>query len=126
MTGWRDLVRDAAVAKSHDTRKRSRGASDTAHISRVGFAVAAHKFLVLAARRRGISISGYIRRATLAVVAMDLGLKAIDLFEFDSGITPIGRVGSKPTKDLDGKLYGRWEVQPGEYHPGDAGEASER
>jgi hypothetical protein len=124
MTTWRDLVRDQAAARSHDTKTRTRGASDSAHISRVGFLIAAHRFLVIAARKRGISISGYIRRATLAVVAMDLGLEAVDLFELDAGITPIGRVGSKPTKDLDGALYGRWEVQPRD--PGYAAEASER
>ena len=125
MTSWRDLVKDAAAARSHDTKKRTRGASDSAHISRVGFAIAAHMHLVTAARRRGISISGYIRRATLAVVAMDLGLEATDLFELDSAITPIGRVGSKPTKDLDGALYGRWEVQPRD-HSGSPGDAAER
>jgi hypothetical protein len=109
---WRDLISGLASAQSLDVATRNKGASDTAHISRVGFLRAAHHFLVLAARKRGISLSGYIRRATLAVVAMDLGLEATDLFELDAGITPIGRVGAKPSKDLDGKLYGRWEVQP--------------
>lgn len=114
--GWKDMVRDGVEAKAAETATRNRGASDTANISRVGFARLAHVYLVQAAKKRGISISGYIRRATLAVVAVDLGMDPRDLFEKDAGITPIGRIGAKPSKDLDGELYGRWnfaESDPG-------------
>lgn len=109
---WRTLVKDAAAAKAGETRTRNRGASDTANISRVGMGTQAHVFLVQAAKARGISISGYIRRATLAHVAMDLGMEATDLFALDLAITPIGRRGSLPDRDLDGEMYGRWEVEP--------------
>lgn len=107
----------SVAAKAADTRKRSRGASDNFRISRIGFSTAAHPFLVKAARTRGISLSGYIRRAVMAWVAHDLGLDRIQLFELDAGITPIGRVGSRPTKDLDEKIYGRWEVHRDDIGP---------
>jgi hypothetical protein len=108
---WRSLVKSSVKAKAADTRKKSRGASDNFRISRVGFSTLAHPFLVEAARTRGISLSGYIRRAVLSWAAHDLGLDRIHLFSLDAGITPIGRVGSAPTKDLDETIYGRWEVQ---------------
>ena len=110
MTSWRDRLRDQAEVNAAETRKNHAGASQTANISRVGFSSLVHPFLVRACRQRGISVAGYIRRATLARVAADLGLTATDLFALDVGITPIGRIGSRPTKDLDGALYGRWEV----------------
>lgn len=111
---WRTIIADQVAVKAAETREKNTYASDTAHISRVGLTVQAHHFLVRAARRRGISISGYIRRATLAFVAADLGMKPEELFELDSGITPIGRRGAPASKDLDGELYGKWEVQPGD------------
>jgi hypothetical protein len=107
---WRTLVSDSVAARAAETRSRNRGASDTAHISRVGFSVDAHPFLVRAAKARGISISGYIRRATLAHVAADLGMDPLDLFALDAAITPIGRRGAPPSRDLDGILYGDWGV----------------
>jgi len=110
---WRDMVKDQVAVKAAETREKHNGASQTANISRVGFSVNVHPHLVRAAKRRGISISGYIRRATLAVVAMDLGFKATDLFDSDTLVTPPGGRGA-PSKDLDGTLYGRWEVVPGE------------
>jgi hypothetical protein len=118
------VVRDAVAARAAETASRHRAASQYAHVSRVGLSVAAHSFLVEAARKRGISISGYIRRATLALVAMDLGLEATDLFEKDIAITPIGRRGAPPSRDIDGALYGRWEVQPGEPRDGAEREGS--
>lgn len=112
---WRSVILDQVAVRAAEVREHNPGASDVAHISRVGFSVDAHRFLIQAARKRGISISGYIRRATLAVVAMDLGLPAEDLFSIDVAIAPIGRRG-RPSKDLDGKLYGFWEVRPDEQH----------
>lgn len=109
--GWKQQVKDSVAVKAAETVARHSGSSAVAHISRVGISTKAHPFLVRAARARGISISGYIRRATLAMVALDLGLEATDLFELDVAIAPIGRTGEKPSRDLDGALYGRWEVQ---------------
>lgn len=106
---WRSNLRDSINVAATESSKH-RGASAHAHISRVGFTVKAHWYLIKAARKRHISISGYIRRATLAMVALDLEMKATDLFELDGGIMPIERNGP-PSKDLDGKLYGRWEIQ---------------
>jgi 2-keto-3-deoxy-6-phosphogluconate aldolase len=112
--GWRDMVRDAVAVQAAEVTERHPGASADLRISRVGLSPEAHRFIVEAARRRGISISGYIRRASLAVAAMDLGLDPKDLFALDIGIAPIGRRGAPPSKDLDGELYGDWAVQPRE------------
>lgn len=110
--GWRDVIRDAVTVKAAETASRNRAASDKIRISRVGFLPAFHVFLVRAAKRRGISVAGYIRRAVAALVAMDLELDVRDLIELDAAVTPIGKNGTRPTKDLDGALYGRWEVRP--------------
>lgn len=109
--GWRQVISDAVTARAARTAAAHRGASDNNRISRVGFAPDAHVFLVRAAATRGISLSGYIRRATMAQVAADLGMDPVELFERDAGITPIGRRGTMPTKDLDGELYGLWGCQ---------------
>lgn len=111
--GWRDIVKDAVAARAAEARKRSAGASQTAHISRVGFSVEAHPYLVRAAHQRGMSISGYIRRATMALAAMDLGIAPTEIFEKDTPLTPPGMAGRwHSTRDLDGELFGRWEVRP--------------
>lgn len=109
--GWRDNVNSAVKAKGRTTSQENPGASQTFRISRVGFGVLAHPFVVRAALKRGISLSGYLRRAALAFAAHDLGLNRIDLFELDAAVAPPGRIGSLPTKDLDEKIYGSWEVQ---------------
>lgn len=109
---WKEILSDAVEVRAAKTRAHTKGASDSLRISRVGLSIAAHQELVRAARLRGISISGYIRRATMALVAMDLGLEPRELFEKDIAIAPIGRRGATASKDLDGELYGRWEVQP--------------
>lgn len=117
---WRDTTKSAVKAKARSARKNSRGASNNFRISRVGFSVLAHPFLVRAAAVRGMTLSGYIRRATLAFAAHDLGLNRIDLFEKDAAITPIDRIGS-PSKDLSEELYGSWEVQSDDSRPERAG-----
>lgn len=111
--GWRDIVRDAVAARAAEARKNSTRGSQTAHISRVGFSTEAHPYLVRAAKARGMSVSGYIRRATMALVAMDLGIDPIEIFAVDTPLTPPGGAGRwHSTQDLDGELFGRWEVRP--------------
>jgi len=109
---WRDVIRDQVAVQAANTREKSNGSSATIRLSRAHFSVEAHPFLVQAAQRRGISISGYVRRATMARVAADLGIDPIELFKLDSAITPLGQGGNPrhPDRDLDGALYGRWEV----------------
>lgn len=116
---WRDLIRDQMAVRAAEVRETSGGASHAMAISRVGFARAVQPYLVLAAQRRGISIAGYIRRATMAVVAMDLGIDPVEIFEQDMAIAPLGKGGMHSSKDLDGELYGRWEVRPDEPHGAD-------
>ena len=111
-TGWRDIIRDQVAAQAQETREKTRASSADIRLSRIHFAVAVHPFLVRAAQLRGISISGYIRRATMVRVGADLGIDPVELFQMDSAITPLGKGGNPrhPDRDLDGALYGRWEV----------------
>lgn len=110
--GWRDIIRDQVSVQAASAREKSNGDSATIRLSRIHFSVEAHPFLVRAAQQRGISISGYIRRATMARVAADLGIDPIELFKLDSAIRSLGtRDNSRLNdRDLDGELYGRWEV----------------
>lgn len=110
--GWRDVVRDAVTTRAAEVATRNRAASDKIRISRVGFAPLVHPFVVRAARQRNISLAGYIRRATLALAAMDLGMEVEELLELDAAVTMFGNGGAKPSKDLDGKRHGLWRVRP--------------
>lgn len=111
--GWRDIIRDGVAARAADARKNSPGGSQTQHISRVGFSVDAHPYLVRAAQARGMSISGFIRRATMAVVAADLGIDPEEIFLLDTPVTPPGLSGRwQSTRDLDGELFGQWRFRP--------------
>jgi len=113
---WRSIIADQVAVQAAETRDRSPGSSATQRLTRVAFSLEAHPYLLRAAQLRGISLSGYVRRATMAHVALDLGLDPIDLFRVDSAIAPIGVGGSRwhAERDLDGTLYGRWEVERGE------------
>lgn len=109
---WRDMIMDQVRAKAHETRKNTVDTGSRYRLTRIGIAIPAHSYLLQAARKRGISVSGYARRAILAHVALDLGLKATDLFELDSFVQPFaGGTPNSGERDLDGKLYGRWEVR---------------
>lgn len=116
VAGWRQVVIDQLDVRGAEVRKRSSGASQSTSVSRVGFSPKVQPLLVQAARARGISIAGYIRRATMAFVAKDLGLDPIQLFEQDMAPSPYGRGGTKSDRDLDGKRYGHWKVHPDESH----------
>lgn len=109
--GWREIVGDQLNVRAADTAER-RLSRPAVVVSRVGFAPAVQPVLVMAAQARGISIAGYIRRATMAHVAMDLGLDPIELFEKDMAPSPAGRGGQWSDKDLDGEKFGQWKVRP--------------
>lgn len=117
---WRSMIADQVAVTAADAREGRFGTAANQRMTRVAFSLAAHPFLLRAAQRRGISLSGYVRRATMAHVALDLGLDPIELFKLDAAIAPIGEGGDRwnPERDLDGALYGRWEVERGD--PGDA------
>lgn len=108
---FRQVIIDGVNARAAETATRNPGASGTANISRVGFGVEAHPYIVRAAKLRGISISGYIRRATAAMAALDLGIDPREIFEKDTKIAPIGRIGRVPSKDIDGEFYGLWDIE---------------
>lgn len=66
-----------------------------------------------AARRRGLTVSAYIRRATSAFVAQDLGLPFEDVVRFGPRATPFGQTVTAKTgiTNDDGTGYGSWKVQ---------------
>lgn len=110
---WRSIIADRVAVAAADTRANSTGTSADQRFTRVAFSLAAHPYLLRAARARGISLSGYTRRATLARVADDLGMDPQQLFLLDNAIAPFGKGGNGGHHrefDLDGTLYGRWEV----------------
>lgn len=121
MERWQQRILDGLTVRAAEANARSYGTSATNRISRVGFSTDVHPYFVRAAQGRGISLSGYIRRATLAMVARDLGMDPVDLFMLDTAIAPIGRRGDTPTKDLDGALYGTWGWEVGRDEPRDDG-----
>lgn len=108
---WRSIINDQIEVAAAEANARSRGTSQSIRLSRVGFSPDVHPYLVRAARARGITIAGYIRRAVMAHVALDLGLEARDLFELDLAIRAPDGGPRLRSRDLDGELYGRWEVQ---------------
>lgn len=113
---WRTTITDQMAVNAANVRKRNgTSGSNHANISRVGFGIDVHPWVVRAARARGISIAGYIRRSTLAMVALDLDLNLRDLLERDVAPSPFGERTSRwadGDRDLDGERYGRFEVLP--------------
>jgi hypothetical protein len=110
---WRDITKDAVAVRAAEVKRRGGGSALSA-TQRVGFSPRVIPYLVRAAQARGISLAGYIRRAVMAHVAMDLGLDPVDLFAQDLGIGPSGKGAATrlQSMDLDGKIYGQWKVQP--------------
>lgn len=112
-SSWRDVIADQVAVSAAETKGNRGGSGADIRLTHMHLSVEAHPFLVRAAQARGISISGYARRAVLAHVALDLGLEAVDLFKLDGRIAPLGSGGGSPltSRDLDGQMYGRWEVE---------------
>lgn len=113
---WRSVIADQVAVKGAEAREGS--ASHRANISRVGFGAAAHPFVVQAAQARGISVAAYIRRSTLGMVALDLGLDLRDLLERDVAPSPYGSGGAESRwgrgdRDLDGERFGSFAVRRG-------------
>jgi hypothetical protein len=47
----------------------------------------------------------------MAMVALDLGLDPRAVFELDAASASLGKGGVGLTRDLDGELWGSWEVR---------------
>lgn len=110
---WRQVIADQVYVRAKEAQRKSRGAGHRVSMNRIAFSRDVQPYLVKAANQRGISLSGYIRRATMAHVALDLGMEATDLFEIDLQINA-GDGPNKLTRDLDGERFGRWEVEASE------------
>lgn len=67
-----------------------------------------HKMLVKRARERRISPASYVRRATMAMLAVDLGIPFSDLLALDPRMT---RETGYAVTDPDGTAFGPWEIE---------------
>lgn len=69
--------------------------------------------LTEAARRRGISMAGYSRRAIAAFISYDLGIPFEDITKFCALPTEFRVVGTGRSVKLndDGQGYGKWQIR---------------
>lgn len=99
---WRDVIR-ADVAAMPQAKTDRIGLN---HIT-TDFRQAAYGMLAGAARMRRLSLAAYVRRATLAMVAYDLGIDFRQLLEVDPRVS---RETGFPVNDPDGTLFGPWAI----------------
>jgi hypothetical protein len=62
--------------------------------------------LIAAAKKRGVPLAVYYRRAVLAFVAHDLGIDFIELAQFEPAIAAEGLTPRK----FGGKGFGKWRI----------------
>lgn len=72
------------------------------------FLLAPYGAVVLASQARKMSLAAYVRRATYAMAAHDLGLPLSDLLERDPRVT---RETGFAIDDPDGVKFGHWEIE---------------
>lgn len=63
--------------------------------------------LVRAAKKRGVPLAVYYRRAVLAFVAYDLGIDFLELAQFEPAIAADGLTPRK----FGGKGFGKWRIR---------------
>lgn len=108
--GWEKRALEAVKArqkKSHRWTERRDGVNAT-------FDVELRVYLTEAARRRGLSMAGYARRAICAFIAHDLGIPIEDLLKYCAKPTPFraeGGHGRHAKTNDDGEGYGSWEIK---------------
>lgn len=64
-----------------------------------------------AARKRGISTEGYIRRAVLAMVCHDLGIPWDEMMADEGPVGRFGRGGVHDREPKRGKGFGEWQIE---------------
>jgi hypothetical protein len=105
--GW-ELLEDA-VAQATDTRA-ARSAGKTESLA-VRLGAGNRTLLKEAARQRGISMEGYLRRAVMAFLVADLGLDWDIVMASEPSTAGFGKEPRSGRRE-HGQGYGRWEVAP--------------
>lgn len=100
---WRDVVK--ADVESLPTAK-ARSAGGALQITS-DMMPGVHRLLVKAAMDRRLSLSAYVRRATMAMIAQDLGRPLAELVTMDPRMS---RETGYPIRDDDGTAFGVWEI----------------
>lgn len=102
MSDWRDrLLAKIDVSGKGMTMTNNRSAGTI-------MSSAEYSAVMKAARQRGISTAGYVRRAAVAMAAHDLGLELAELQKEEPAISPVGQKG-EPTR-YAGAGFGLWRI----------------
>jgi hypothetical protein len=102
---WRSKLLDQVAATSKPRARRSQAVSR--YVIEVPAALA--PLLNEAARRRGAAPTGFIRRAMIAMIAYDLGMRFTEVLRADPRWTPPGS--RRVIEDPAGVLGGEWEIE---------------
>lgn len=105
--GW-DLLEDAVAQVSDIRMNRSAGRTESLAV-RLG--PAGRPLLKEAARQRGISMEGYLRRAVMAFLVADLGLDWDTVMADEPSVCGFGAE-PRTGRRVAGAGYGRWEACP--------------
>jgi hypothetical protein len=111
LAGWRKAVVDQASATAKNKKPYISGSPRSKiRDGRVGFPIALHELIAQAAKRRNVSIAGYMRRSILSWVARDLGLNLRDLILADRPPARFGEASAVDGRDEDFTVFGSWEM----------------
>lgn len=103
-TNWRDLtVGSVQMAVETDGRLPVRN-------MRVKWPMEWMSLLNRAARKRNITVTGYMRRAIMAMVCHDLGLEWFATMEPEPNVQPGRPAASNPPVHLAGEGFGPWRI----------------
>lgn len=100
---WKDRV-DVAIAAAEARRSPKYGNTKL----EVSFRTPASSLIRDAALARGVTVSGFVRRASLAMTAQVLALAYQDLITADPTIQLVGAFA--PAPDPGGRIGGPWEI----------------
>jgi hypothetical protein len=116
LQGWSDRDEDPHWMENAIARVRARQAGKKPAKSRksgtwIYYDVPFRVLLDEAAKRRGIGMTGYVRRATAAFIAKDLGMAFTEVIRHTAKPKGIDeRVPQTPVPD-NGQGYGAWLIQ---------------
>lgn len=96
-SNWKDLVADM-VGDARPPRYLVQSLMDETY----------RPLIAEAAKKRGIPVSHYYRRALLAFVAYDLGIDFLELAKFEP---PIRESETLPPRRLEGRGFGKWKIR---------------
>lgn len=108
--GWQER----AMERVRERQRRNRGGATfkRKHRAQIDFDTPFKLMLDEAASRRGISMGGYIRRATAAFLAHDLDVPFTEVVRYCPAPAPYGKGGPQQDSTGDGgEGYGEWVVR---------------